>query len=135
VRLSGDSVIIDPSSTNTLAYIVWKFGAGSSSTSSGWIDVPLADTADYDTNCEYRFQMNKAMLDGVWSFGSPTPVGNHYYYATYVANNIITASGTYNVMHGIPKATKNKMFLYWVNGTGVDSSASYSIAKIQKRCN
>jgi hypothetical protein len=29
VRLSGDSVIIDPSSTNTLAYVVWKFGGGS----------------------------------------------------------------------------------------------------------
>ncbi|MCB9806297.1 hypothetical protein H6768_00005 [Candidatus Peribacteria bacterium] len=25
---------------------------------SGWVDVPLTDTADFDTSCEYRFDMD-----------------------------------------------------------------------------
>jgi len=104
---------------------------GSSSGGSGWVDVPLTDTADYDISCEYRFQMSSPFIDGNWSFGSPTPAGSHYYYATYVANNMIAASSTYNVMHGIPKGTKNRVFLYWLHGTGVDS---WSTTKIEKLC-
>lgn len=42
VKLSGNDVVIDPSSTNTLAYVVWKFNGGSGSSSicpSGFVAV------------------------------------------------------------------------------------------------
>lgn len=35
-------------------------GGGAGGTGSGWVNVPLTDTADYDVSCQYRLTMSFA---------------------------------------------------------------------------
>ena len=100
---------------NNINCQVTCFTGGVSATGgSGWVDVPLTGTTPFDKTCEYRFYMNAMGLDAV-------------YYAGAVASNQIVYVSHSSVISSIPASNKSS---YQVNGT-----PSYTVSKIEKRCN
>lgn len=65
-RTGADST---PYSTTATAYYRCVTAGGGSSSSSGWVDVPPSDTADFDINCEYRYKVSypTGSTNAIWA--------------------------------------------------------------------
>lgn len=128
VKLSGDSVVIDPSSTNTLAYIVWKFNGGSGASSvPSWVNLPLTDTADFDTSCEYRIS-----FPAYGSGSTAKPAVKQYAWAIYAGKIEFGDTGTNDYPLYIPKNDKAN---FYHPSYGKVTSWGVAPEKIEKRCN
>lgn len=94
--------------------------SGGGSGGSGWEDVSLTDTADFDKACEYRYQMlNPA--------DNPYMGNDPFKYINAVDNNRLTwiSFGEY---HHINSDSRT---VYRINGLPI---AAFTINKLQKRC-
>jgi hypothetical protein len=117
-KKTGD--ILTAGEWNRMLELVGEGGGGG----SGWVNVPLTDTADFDKSCLYRFQ--------TWNNGHPTFLWNSPF---YIANAVSSTQLTWwldmvgsDIRH-ISSSSKTK---YRING--VEYTGAGGITKIEKLC-
>lgn len=110
--------------TRPTAYAVCGTYGGSSTGGSGWVDVPLTDTADFDKTCEYRFKTDTPTnhTDDPYMGSAP------YHYVNAVDTTRLTWFILPGAYHHINSDSKT---VYRVNGT---ANADATISKLEKRC-
>ena len=105
-------------------------GSGTSTTTgAGWRDVSLSDTSDYNISCDYKFYVAGQILTADW--GIPGASGGSAFQGTYVVNKAIGWQ-EYNIMLVVPSDHKDRLWVYWLHGPGLDSG--FPITRLQERC-
>ncbi|MBP6921447.1 hypothetical protein KBB89_02795 [Candidatus Gracilibacteria bacterium] len=121
-----DTVNYTVSNTAQAQAICVQMGGGAGSGGSGWVDVPLTDTAKFDESCEYRatFVHQGAGLQYVPYVGSSS-IG----YMAGVNTDHLTFNAHLSTISHIDYQSKS---VYRVNGAS--NTAYPAITKIEKFC-
>lgn len=105
---------------------------GSGDTWPGWVDVPLSDTSDFDTSCEYRYNASydPDNINSKWMNSTTAKVYIEAISNKYLRRDLDTSA---QKMWGIQSTDKSK---YWNrDATGSFTVASnITITKLEKLC-
>jgi hypothetical protein len=104
---------------NVLVADTQASGGGSG---SGWVDVPLTDTADFDTSCEYRAYVPK----------NAKQTENSWQYFISVTPKKLTSAPSNDSQIYIPNTDKKA---FYITPYGRADAWGLLVTKIEKRCN
>ena len=114
--------------SNSISVFAIDYGATSGGGSgSAWTDVPLTDTADFDTSCEYRIS-----FPAYGSGSTAKPAVKQYAWAIYAGKIEFGDTGTNDYPLYIPKNDKAN---FYHPSYGKVTSWGVAPEKIEKRCN
>lgn len=97
----------------------------------GWVDVPLTDTADYDTSCDYRYFIDYSvndLIDRNW-MNDVRGVG----FASHISSKYLGSVLSASLFYGIPSVSKSK-YGFRDSSNSFTESTNVRITKLQKRC-
>lgn len=110
----------------------FKNAAGGSTTYTppNWTNVPLTDTADFDTSCEYRFRVS-----GTPSYPLRAPMtSTTFLYPAALSTDALIYTSHMDVLSYILKGSKNRYDVSNYNGSGSTVTGAYTVTLLQKRC-
>jgi len=119
------------STISTILSIDKRCGGTGGGGGSSWVNVPLTDTADYDTSCQYRLSMNFIVDDVNRKWHNAT--SGTYYISSISPKYIGLDLWNNSDYYGVPSATKTKYGYRNTSGTFVEST-NVAVTKIEKNC-